>query len=260
MKDPKDFALITGGNKGIGEQIAYKLAERNYNLLITGRDNEALEQVQEKIKKHYGVEVVIKRVDLTVTQEYRDLVNFVLKEGFLLSVLVNNAGFGRIGAMSDMKQDEVADLMRVNSFMPVMLTYELLPLIKDSAPSYVLNVSSSAAFFPMPYFNTYASAKRFILNFSLGLKHEVRKDDIHVTCLCPGATETAFFNHPSLHQFYKRSSALIASPEKVADKGLKGMFKKKAIVTPGWVTKFQRFSAAILPEPLKARLAQRVVK
>ena len=254
------FALITGASRGIGASFAAELAEMGYHLILTARDEPLLSRIKDEIQKdHPNCRIFIKKADLTKEEDRKSVVHLAYEEDLPVNVLINNAGFGRIGRFDKISREEYTDMMQLNMMAPVEFTYDLLPLIKIQKPAYILNVSSTAAFFPMPGFNIYAATKTFLYNHSLALREEMKSEKINVSCLCPGPTSTGFFDHPDMKGFYEKNKMIASNPQKVAKSGLTGMFKNKPVVIPGVANKFQVYSSAILPSSLKARMAKMVV-
>ena len=108
------YAIITGGSKGIGKEIANELASRGYDLLIVARNSYELQQVKESIEKKYSNTVDYLVADLSEQGSVSRMYQWVLEKQVDLRILVNNAGFGLIGQFEQYAFDENQKMMQVN--------------------------------------------------------------------------------------------------------------------------------------------------
>jgi short-subunit dehydrogenase len=185
-----NVAIITGGSFGIGEALAKKFAENGVEVILTARTEEKLIKVKEEIEKKGG-KAHIYPADLTKVnlKELYDKIS----EQHNPDTLVNNAGFGTIGPFYKLDLKKELEMIDLNVRVLVELThYFLQDRIKKGQGGTLVNLSSLAAFFPIPYFATYAATKAFVLSFSEAIRREVQDKKIRVITICPGGIKTEF--------------------------------------------------------------------
>jgi short-subunit dehydrogenase len=178
--------VVTGASRGIGRALALALAERRRDLLLCARSAGDLEAVAGEARSR-GVEVRAVPCDLATVEGREELVRACPAQ---LGGLVNNAGFGTAGEFASQDRGREREMVRLNVEAVVDLTHALLPRLPGG--SFIVNVSSTAGFQPVPLFATYAATKAFVLSFSEALAEELAREGIHVMALCPGVTVTDF--------------------------------------------------------------------
>lgn len=152
-------ALITGASSGIGREIARLLAARGYELVIAARREDRLEE----LKRTLGVPCKIACTDLSVRTEAERL----FEENRDVDVLVNNAGFGVFGAFDETQLSRECEMLDVNILALHILMKLYLAEFKKRGSGRILNVSSSASFFPGPMFSSYYASKAYVTRLSL---------------------------------------------------------------------------------------------
>jgi short-subunit dehydrogenase len=226
------WAVITGASSGLGALFAEKLAQRGLPLVLAGRDEARLTEVRQRVQRlapAIDVELVVG--DLGGQAGVEHLVAAL--DGRAVDVLVNNAGFGTYGPLSEVDADRDHDLIAVNVDALVRLTHAVLPGMLERGRGQILNVASTIAFQPAPYQATYGASKAFVLSFSQALWAETRGSGVTVTALCPGPTRTGFVDaldaDVSQTAIYRR----LAAPEPVVDAGLRALDHERPVVIPG---------------------------
>lgn len=253
------YALITGASKGIGKAIAFDLAAKGYHLLLIARSENLLHQVKEEISSKHAVQVDYLSADLSVPDAAQKVFDWTQHQGVSVSVLVNNAGYGLSGRFDSYSLDEHLSMLQVNCNTLVQLTYLFLPQLKQQRNSHILNIASSAAYQAVPYLSLYAASKSFVLSFSRGLRHELRKNGINVTCICPGATDTDFVNRAQVGEKARKTAEKVnMTPEEVGKAAVDAMFRKKAEVITGAINKLGGFLTWLLPKKVLENGAARI--
>ena len=192
MSRDAGLAVVTGASSGIGAAFARALALEGRHVLLVARSKEALEALAADLNEGRSGTADVLVADLG-TPEGRDaLWNATEAAGREVSLLVNNAGFGLNGPEVDLPLERVHALLELNVVATAELTHRFLVAMRVRRAGAILNVASTAAFYPMPYFSVYGASKAFVLNFTHALHEEAKKDGVTVTCLVPGYTKTNF--------------------------------------------------------------------
>jgi short-subunit dehydrogenase len=129
--------------------------------------------------------------------------------------------------------------------------------MRDRKQGTIINVASTAGFQPVPFMATYAATKAFVLSFSEAISEENRPFGIHVMALCPGVTETGFFEAARMDRPPMRSSE---SPEEVVDTALRGLKRNKSSIISGWVNQLMILAIRFTPRSLVLRVAGKVLR
>ena len=185
-------ALITGASQGIGKAFAQELATRKTNLVLVARSQDKLQELATNLQKQEQIKVEVIPLDLTVPQASQELYHRVSDLGIEIDLLINNAGFGDYGAFSTRKLTKQSEMIQLNITVLVELTYLFLAEMQQRQQGAILNISSIAAFQPLPYLSTYAATKAFVLSFSEALWAENRSTGVKIMAVCPGPTESNF--------------------------------------------------------------------
>jgi uncharacterized protein len=187
-------ALVTGASSGIGEAFARTLAARGANLLLTGLPDEQgrLEELAAELTDRHAVRCVAVAMDLGVRDGPDRLLAAADAHAFEPDLLVNSAGVGASGRFAEASLDGQLRMVHVNVEALVRLTGLYLPRMVARGSGAVINVASTAAFQPLPYFAVYAASKAFVLSFGEGLWAEHRRAGVRVTTVCSGPVATPF--------------------------------------------------------------------
>lgn len=242
-------ALVTGASSGIGRAIAYRLADIGYDLILTARSEAPMVEIKNNIKTN--AEIIVG--DLAD----KDFCISLAKKAGEVDILVNNAGFGVFGKATKTDLETELKMLDVNIRAVHILTKLFLKEFVKKDSGYILNVSSSASFFPGPLFASYYASKIYVKRYSYGLCEELRrmKSKVKICCLCPGPVNTHFNDVANV-----KFSVDAMSAEYVADKAIKGLLAGKQCVTPGFLIKCTRILGKILPDRLSAVFVYKIQK
>lgn len=222
--------LLTGASSGIGAAMAEQLAGPTVTLLLTARSEDRLQYVAQAAAAQ-GARTAIYPQDLAQPGAATVLFDQVQADGFVPTVLINNAGFGKKGAFEAEDVATYEGMLTLNITNLVSLTRLCLPAMLDAGRGGILNVASTAAYQPVAFFAVYGASKAFVLSFSEALHEEYAPRGITVTCLSPGSTQTPF---------HERSGAPTdvlgpqSTPEDVARDGLRALRRGKRSHISGW--------------------------
>jgi short-subunit dehydrogenase len=186
-------ALITGASSGIGEAFATVFASEGFDLVITARRAERLQDVADRLEGQYGGRVHVITGDLAQRDAARRLCEELAARGLQIDALVNNAGYGVPGVYSASPWSRHDEFLQVMVTTVAELTYRLVPGMVERRYGRIINIASLAGLVPAPAGHTlYAASKAFVIKFSESLAHEVGPYGVHVTALCPGFTWSEF--------------------------------------------------------------------
>ena len=246
-------AMITGASSGIGRDIALNLAKLHYDLILVGRDREALESVKTTIDGKVKVKIIV--VDLSNLQKVKEL--YVLTRNDDIDILVNNAGFGVFGEFYDIDINTELNMLDVNiRVLDMLCKFYLKDMIKKDR-GVILNVSSSTAFMSGPLMSSYYASKSYVYRLSLAINEELRRRKSHVkiSVLCPGPVDTNFNKRAGV-EF--RVKALSSSY--VARYAVEKMFNGKCVIIPGFKMKFVKFITRFLSDKFVTRINYNIQK
>lgn len=245
----KRIAIVTGASSGMGKEFVRQITKKMPfldEIWIIARRKERMEEIagdflQSKIK--------ILAMDLEKEASWEIYEEKLKKEMPKVLLLVNAAGYGKIGISREIPWQEQTGMARLNCEALVAVTQITLPFIKRGGR--IIEVASASAFIPQPGFNVYAASKAFVLSYARGLNQELKKDKISVTAVCPGPVETEFFERaqeiketPAYKKFFR------ASKEKVVEKALEDARKRKEVSVYGIAINAMRIAVKILPHKL----------
>jgi len=255
------YALITGASKGIGKAIALELASKKYNLILVARSETELQIICKEIENTYKVQAVYLVMDLSNPDSAEKTFMWVKEKQLDVEVLVNNAGYGLSGFFDRYKLEELLNMMQLNMQTLVQFTSLFLPELRKAKQAYVLNIASTAGYQSVPGLSVYAATKSFVLSFSRGLYQELKGTNVSVTCISPGATDTAFVERANLgEKGLKAAQKVNMQPKEVAEIAVKALFNKNPEVIAGTVNKLGAFMAWLLPKNIVERVAMNIYK
>ncbi|RZK21219.1 MAG: SDR family oxidoreductase [Pedobacter sp.] len=254
------FALVTGASKGLGKSIAMELAKKGYHLLLVARSENELYKLSEEIQTNYGVTAVYFSIDLSQSTSGKKVSDWVEKNDFPVSILINNAGYGLWGRFDELSLTDQIDMCHLNMDVLVELSYLLIPRLSKSNKAYILNVSSTAAYQAVPTLAVYSATKSFVLSFSRAIRYELKNSSIAVSCLSPGPIDTGFAKRAGLDAFSKMAEKFNMRPEDVAKAALKGLFSNRSEIIPGASNWISAFANRILTKAFIEKMAAGIYK
>lgn len=243
--------LITGASSGIGRELAKILAKDMKKIFLLARSIEKLKELKEELENIYpNLECESLKFDLSDI-EYMD--NIVEKCD--VDTVINCAGFGRLDKFLNISLDEEIKTINVNYVAPIILTRKYIDKFLKEDKGLIVNICSTAALYYHPYMNIYSSTKAGLLHYSLGIDEELKsmKSNVRVLSICPGPTETNFFNK-NIQKKFGSSQKLMMSAQDVAKEIIKSIDKKKTFSIIGFRNKISMFLLDILPISMQLKL------
>ncbi len=249
----RPLTLITGASSGIGKAFADRLAKEGHDLIIVARRQADLEAHAAKLQEAHGGKVHVIPMDLSQASSADELFAEVQRRGLVVDGLINNAGVGLHGALEANDPGTLERMITLNVTVLSKLTRLFLPAMLERRSGVILNVASTAAFQPMPYFAAYAATKAFVLSFSEGIAEEVRDRGVKVVALCPGPTSTEFSESASL-KTKALSYAKFMTAEAVVEDGLDAIRRGEVVKISGLMNAVAARSAPFVPRALLNRI------
>lgn len=196
MKNSEKVAIITGAKRGIGRAIAEKLAQESINLALCSLDPEGAEKLLEEIKEIYpDITVLYQNVDVTDESDVKDFIEQVIDEFGRIDILINNAGVVRTVTTEKMKEEDWDLVMDTNAKGPFLMMKHVIPHMKRNKQGHIINITSIMAKMGMRGFGAYCASKFALMGLALSTKEELRKDNIQLTLITPGAVDTDIWEH-----------------------------------------------------------------
>jgi hypothetical protein len=249
--------LITGASSGIGEAFARKLAALGHDLLLVARSEEKLIALCNVLGRSHDIRAQYFVLDLSHADAPARLLEETRQRGLQIDFLINNAGFGSMGDFASLDLERELNMIDLNVRSLVELTHRFLPPMRERKAGTIINVASTAGFQPVPFMATYAATKAFVLSFSEALWEENRPFGIQVMALCPGVTETAFFEASRMKRPPVRTSQ---TPEQVVDVALRALKRNKASVISGWANFLLVETERLAPRTFVLRAAGSILR
>lgn len=254
------YALITGATSGIGYEIACKLAERGYSLIITARNFERLSEIKLELEQKFLVDVRIFAVDLTKIDAVTSLYNFACDNNLDVDILINNAGFGLLGAFNETDWEKESNMINLNITALTHLTKLFVPKFIAKSKGKILNVASTASYCPGPYMSVYFATKAYVLSLSHALAAELKDYGITVTALCPGPTYTNFARTANAVDSNLFKLRKVATSEEVAEYGLKLLFNGRRVGIHGFINRMGVIFGKFFPLHISANLVKKILE
>ena len=218
----KKVVLITGASSGIGKETATYLASNGYKVYGVARRDFNID----------GVSPVLG--DVTDRAVVKEIVDFVIKLEGKIDILINNAGMGIAGAVETTSMEMIEKQFKVNFFGAVNMAQEVLPHMRKEKSGKIINISSVASIFPIPYQAFYSASKSALDAWAKALRLEVKDFGISVTNILPGDIKTGFTASrervvDSKSPYFKQESQSISKMEEDEQKGLEPIVVAKKV-------------------------------
>lgn len=249
-----NIAVITGASSGLGRKYAAAVAEGRPELdeiWVIARRADRLEE----LKKQLGDKIRPVPMDITdpaAVEKYRaELESSDAK----VLLLINNAGFGKLGNFDELSTEDNAGMVRLNCEALTVISSVTLPFMESG--SEIINTCSIASFAPNARMAVYCSTKAFVMSLSRCMRTELRRRGISVLAVCPGPMDTEFLALADIAPGASHTFDTLprVDPGAVAKKSLKASAKGKAVYTNKLFYKFYRLVAKLLPHSLVMKMS-----
>lgn len=246
-------ALVTGASSGIGERIALQLAERGWDLVLVARRGDELARVAAAASASGATSQTIV-ADLATPAGVALIEARIADSAAPLELVVNNAGYGRFGKITELDAEGESNEIAVNVNALMRLSRAALISMAPRKSGAILNVASVVSFLPFPGFTTYAATKAFVRSFTLALHEEARPLGVRVTCVAPGYTPSGFQERGGLSSTAGQPSFMLTSADSVARAALDAVEAGRALVVPGIVNAISARFLGLMPSAAQRKI------
>lgn len=254
------WALITGASEGLGREFAILAARSGFDVILTARQEDKLHVLAHALERDYHVAVIVLPANLSDVHEVEQLWRDA-SEDRQIGILVNNAGLGRNGPFAEsLNWPREAASISVNVVAATILMKRAVAHMVDNKSGRILNVTSTAAFMPGPQMAVYHATKAYLLSLSEAVATELRGTGVTVTALCPGPTDTSFFDADDAVSATLITRLGLASAAKVAHAGWTAMERGKRVKVTGATNVIFSVLPRFAPRALVTYIAQFFLK
>lgn len=246
------LALITGASSGIGLELARQFAQNGFDIVINSENAAELETAAQALRSE-GATVTTQAADLRQRDAIHALLDTVQSLGRPLDALAANAGVGIGGRFTETDLHTELDLIQLNIASQVHLVKHVAKDMAARGEGHILITGSIAGLMPGSFQSVYNGSKAFLNSWGEAIREELKEQNVHVTVLMPGATETNFFHRADMDDTkVGESKKMAAAP--VAEAGYKALMADDDHVVAGFKNKLQAFMTNILPDPALAKM------
>ncbi|HOE95733.1 MAG TPA: SDR family oxidoreductase [Candidatus Sumerlaeota bacterium] len=247
-------ALVTGASSGIGREYARALAARRFDLVITARRRDRLEELRNELTQRHRVRVELIEQELAAPDAGQRIERRVAELGWGIGLLVNNAGFGLYGRLDQTDPARQVAMVDANCRAVLDLTLRFLPPMVRRRRGGLIIVSSVLGFIPTPFYSVYSATKAFDLLLAEALHAEYRDLGIDVLAVCPGMTRTEFNAGAGI----KSVGRFNREPEQVVESSLK-LLGRRAFMVDGWWNRLLLAALRCVPRRLMVAGSHRIM-
>jgi len=246
------YALVTGASSGIGLEVSKNLASKGYNLVLTARRTDLLNDLANDIENQYGVNVDVISKDLSLYDSPKEIYEFCESKNYDINLLVNNAGYGIKTAFHNTSIEDEENFIRVLGTSVIMLTKLFIPNMINNGGGKIMIVSSVASFAaPSAIQPLYGPIKTFMNRFSDSININYKHKGITSTSVCPGFTVTGFHTASGVQEQMDRvPKFMVFSAERIAKEAVDATLAGKSLCVPTKTYKFLVFMLKNIPQSI----------
>jgi NAD(P)-dependent dehydrogenase (short-subunit alcohol dehydrogenase family) len=187
-------AVVTGSSSGIGFETSLLLARKGFYTYATMRNLNKSQKINDIVKKE-NLPLKVLQLDVTDDRSVKDAIRQITDESSRIDVLVNNAGYGVMGAVEDLSLEEFKSQFETNLFGVIRVTKEVIPIMRNKGNGNIINVSSIGGRVGIPLNSAYISSKFALEGLSESMRYELEQFGIDVILIEPGVVKTNFFEN-----------------------------------------------------------------
>ena len=193
-KSKEKVAVVTGSSSGIGFETSLLLARNGFYTYATMRNLNKSLKIKEIAEKE-NLHLKVLKLDVTVDESVKDAIRQIIDESSRIDVLVNNAGYGVMGAVEDLSLNEFKSQFETNFFGVIRVTKEVIPIMRKQGNGNIINVSSVGGIIGLPLNSAYISSKFALEGWSESMRYELEQFGVDVLLIEPGVVKTNFFEN-----------------------------------------------------------------
>ncbi len=231
--DNQKWALVTGASSGMGAAYAEELAKQGFAVILVGNREEETENKANFLNAHYHIPTKTLIIDLAQQEAAKQVFEYCQKWNLQVEVLINNAGTFFWHSLTAVEDSKIQNMLQLHVTTPTMLCYYFGQQMQKRKHGYILNVASIVAWMPFPTLAMYANTKTYLKNFSYSLHYELKQYGVCLSYVAPGAVDTNLYGLPQKTRKKLLHLHIMHTPQYVAKKALKGLFKGKKRIVPG---------------------------
>ena len=248
-----NIAVITGASSGLGLEYArevYKTRTDLDEIWVIARRKDRLKELQAEL----GSTVIPVAFDITDPQGVENYISLLKEKNATVKLLINNAGFGKLGNFDELSLQENARMVRLNCEALTAMTAATLPFMNEK--SEIINTCSIASFAPNTRMAVYSSTKAYVMSLSRAMREELRRRKINVLAVCPGPMDTEFLAVANIPKGASKTFDMLprVNARVMAAKSLWASRKGRAVYTNRVFYKFYRILAKILPHSIVMKM------
>lgn len=242
----------------MGLEYARQLAGRGYDLVLVSNREEELDTAAEALRAQFPINVTTRFQDLAVPDAADSLFEWCQKEEILPDIVINNAG------MFFFKELQPEDLERAQAMVNLhIVTVTRMCMLfgnamKQRGNGYILNVSSMAARIPAPGITIYSATKAYLKSFGKSLSYELRPYGVSITTVCPAAIATPLYRLSPEKMRLGVRIGLVKTPKWLVNRAIRAMFRRRRVLSPGFMNVWLPPLIALLPGPLVAFIWKKI--
>ncbi len=242
---PRTQCVLTGASSGIGAALAPLLAKEGYDLLLVARREAELAKVAERVR---AAEPAAAAEVFPLDLAHKDAGERLVERAPGAKLVVNSAGFGKLGPALKFDLDTYRRMIALNVSAITDVTYLYAKRMAEDGGGTIVNIASTAAFQPIPYFTVYSATKAYVVSLCEGLHYELRKKGVHVLAFCPGPVDTEFEAAAEVPaEMLTYSHKFMISAEHCARVAVKAIRHRAENVVPGFWAGLGAFGAGLSP-------------
>ena len=228
--------------------------------MLVARNSSRLAQVADELQRQFGITAKSFPLDLSAGSAPQFLFDQLARESLTIEVLVNNAGYGKLGAFAEVSGEESLGQIQLNIQALTHLTKLFLGPMLEKKSGRILNVASTAGFQPGPLMAVYYATKAYVISFSEALANELQGTGVSVTCLCPGVTDTEFQKRAGTEgtRLFRQMRPMDATT--VALDGYRALMKGKPLVISGFRNWLLAQSLRVSPRRAVTAISRRLIE
>ncbi len=248
-----NIAVITGASSGLGWEYAkevYRTRTDFDEIWVIARREERLKELQAVL----GSTVIPVAFDITDPLAVEDYASLLKEKNATVKLLINNAGFGKLGNFDELSLHENTRMVRLNCEALTSMTAATLPFMNEK--SEIVNSCSIASFAPNTRMAVYSSTKAYVMSLSRALREELKPRKINVLAVCPGPMDTEFLAVANIQKGASKTFDTLprVNARVMAVKSLKASSRGRAVYTNRVFYKFYRLLAKLLPHSLVMKM------